>query len=65
MAGHDANLRMKEATRYGIALSKDPRTSYRVWWALVIAAEPEVRREMAAQGAGPAMVFGNNPPPVR
>ena len=56
---------MKEATRYGIALSKDPRTSYRVWWALVIAAEPEVRREMAAHGAGPAMVFGNNPPPVR
>lgn len=63
--GHDANLRMKEATRYGIALSKDPRTSYRVWWALVVAAEPEVRREMAAEGAGPAMLFGNNPRPVR
>lgn len=41
--GHDANLRMKEATRYGIALSKDPRTSYRAWWVLVVAAEPEPR----------------------
>ncbi len=41
--GHDANLRMAEATRYGIALSKDPRTSYRAWWVLVVAAEPEVR----------------------
>lgn len=39
--GHDTNLRMKEATRYGIALSKDPRTSYRAWWVLVVAAEPE------------------------
>ncbi len=63
--GHDINLRMKEATRYGIALSKDPRTSYRVWWTLVVAAEPEARREMAAQGAGPVMWFGNNPQPAR
>jgi len=63
--GHDANLRMKEATRYGIALSKDPRTSYRAWWVLVVAAEPEVRREMAAEGAGPAVWFSNNPRPAR
>ncbi|QEL25888.1 CAP domain-containing protein [Bosea sp. F3-2] len=63
--GHDANLRLKEVTRYGIALSKDPRTSYRAWWVLVVAAEPEVRREMAAEGAGPAVSFGNNPRPAR
>ncbi|BCB18854.1 CAP domain-containing protein [Bosea sp. ANAM02] len=63
--GHAANLRMKEATRYGIALSKDPRTSYRVWWTLVVAAEPEMRREIASQGAGPVMWFGNNPQPTR
>ena len=37
---------MKEATRYGIALSKDPRTSYRAWWVLVVAAEPEPRVTM-------------------
>jgi len=54
--GHDVNLRMKEATRYGIALSKDPRTSYRVWWALVIAAEPEAHRYMG---------YNDNPPQPR
>ncbi|MBN9442168.1 MAG: CAP domain-containing protein [Bosea sp. (in: a-proteobacteria)] len=63
--GHDANLRLKDATRYGIALSKDPRTSYRAWWVLVVAAEPEVRREMGAAAPGPAVWFGNNPPPGR
>ncbi|SDF85885.1 CAP domain-containing protein [Bosea robiniae] len=51
--GHDTNLRMKEATRYGIALSKDPRTSYRVWWALVVAAEPETRVTLDAGPIAP------------
>lgn len=62
--GHDQNLRMKEATRYGIALSKDPRTSYRAWWVLIVASEPEVRREMGAPGTT-TMWFGNNAQPVR
>jgi uncharacterized protein YkwD len=51
--GHDTNLRMKEATRYGIALSKDPRTSYRVWWALVVAADPEPRVTLDAGPIAP------------
>ena len=63
--GHDQNLRMKEATRYGIALSKDSRTSYRAWWVLVDASEPEVRREMGAPAASQTMWFGNNAPPLR
>lgn len=63
--GHNANLLMQEATRYGIALSKDPRTNYRAWWVLVVAADPGVRREMGAEGAGPAVWFGNNPRPTR
>jgi hypothetical protein len=63
--GHDQNLRMKEATRYGIALSKDPRTSYRAWWVLVVASEPEARREMGAPGPRTTMWFGNNAQPVR
>ena len=50
--GHNANLLMKEATRYGIALAKDPRTSYGAWWALVIAADPEPRREMSVGPIG-------------
>ena len=55
--GHDANLLMKEATRFGIALAKDPSTTYRTYWALVIAAEPEQRREISA---GPVVYFGSN-----
>lgn len=61
-SGHDANLRMPEASRFGIALAKDPQTTYRAWWALVIAAEPERRIEMSA---GPAGVFGSNLQPAR
>ena len=58
--GHDANLRMKEATRFGIALAKDPQTRYRAWWALVVAGEPEKRVEISA---GPVGWFGSNRPP--
>lgn len=59
-SGHDANLRMKEATRFGIALAKDPQTQYRAWWALVVAGDPETRVEMSA---GPVGWFGSNRPP--
>jgi uncharacterized protein YkwD len=52
---HDANLLMKEATRFGIALAKDPRTTYRAYWALVIASDPERRQEISA---GPVVTFG-------
>lgn len=58
--GHDANLRLKEATRFGIALAKDPQTRYRAWWALVVAGEPEKRVEVSA---GPVGWFGSNRPP--
>lgn len=44
-SGHNANLLMPQATRFGIALAKDPATEYRVYWAMVVAAEPEKRRE--------------------
>jgi len=37
---HDANLRIKNATRVGIAIAKDARTRYRVYWALELAADP-------------------------
>lgn len=47
-SGHDANLRMPEATRFGIALAKDPRTQYRAYWALVVAADPQPRRTVDA-----------------
>jgi hypothetical protein len=41
---HDANLLMAHATRFGIALAKDPRTRFGVYWAMEVAAEPR-RRE--------------------
>jgi uncharacterized protein YkwD len=40
---HDANLLMPQATRFGIAIAKDPRTRLRVYWAMELAAEPEKR----------------------
>ncbi len=58
-AGHDANLRMAEATRFGIALAKDARTQYGAWWALVIAGDPPKRQEL---NAGPVGYFGSNLP---
>ncbi len=39
-AGHDANLLIPEATRFGIAIAKNPDTQYGVYWAMEIAAEP-------------------------
>ena len=37
-SGHDANLRLPDVTRYGIALTKAPNSSYGAWWTLVVAA---------------------------
>lgn len=53
-AGHNTNLLMPEATRFGIALAKDPDTQYRAWWALVVAADPEKRQELSAGPLVPA-----------
>lgn len=38
---HDANLLIPRATRFGIALAKDARTRYRVYWAMEIAVDPQ------------------------
>jgi uncharacterized protein YkwD len=38
---HNANLLMPQATRFGIALAKDPRTQFRAYWAMEVAADPE------------------------
>jgi uncharacterized protein YkwD len=38
---HDANLLIARATRFGIAVAKDARTQYRVYWAMEVAAEPQ------------------------
>jgi uncharacterized protein YkwD len=47
-SGHEANLSMPQATRIGIALAKNPQTRFGAWWTLVLAGDPEKRREMSA-----------------
>jgi hypothetical protein len=47
-SGHNANLLMPQATRFGIAIAKDPRTSLRVYWAMEVAAEPEKKPPVGA-----------------
>jgi uncharacterized protein YkwD len=42
---HNANLLMPRATRFGIAIAKDARTSLRVYWAMELAAPPETPAE--------------------
>ena len=34
---HDVNLRMRSATRFGVALAKNPRSSWGAFWAMAIA----------------------------
>jgi len=58
---HNANLLMTNATRLGIAIAKDPRTHYGVYWALELAAEPRPR----PSGAGLLMSSSGEPIVVR
>jgi uncharacterized protein YkwD len=53
---HNANLLMPKATRLGIAIAKDPRTHYGVYWAMELAAEPRVRSN------GPALYISSDAP---
>lgn len=41
--GHDANLLMPSATRFGVAIAKNPDGRYRVYWAMEMASEPRPR----------------------
>ncbi len=55
---HDANLLIGHATRFGIAIARDARTQYRVYWAMEIAAEPQRR------AGGPALSTTSSGGPV-
>ena len=37
---HDVNLRMASATRFGVALAKNPRSPWGAFWAMAIASPP-------------------------
>ncbi len=41
--GHDANLLMPAATRFGIAIAKNSNAQYGVYWAMEMASEPPPR----------------------
>jgi uncharacterized protein YkwD len=56
--GHNANLLMTNATRLGIAIAKDPRTHYGVYWAMELAAEPR------APSNGPGLLMSSSGEPV-
>ncbi len=56
--GHNANLLMANATRLGIAIAKDPRTHYGVYWAMELAAEPR------PQLAGPGLLTSSVGEPI-
>ena len=43
-AGHDANLLMSGATRFGVALAKNPSAGYGAYWAMEVAADPRSPR---------------------
>jgi hypothetical protein len=47
---------MPKATRLGIAIAKDPRTHYGVYWAMELAAEPRARSN------GPALYISSDAP---
>jgi uncharacterized protein YkwD len=47
---HDANLILPAASRFGIAIAKNPNSDYGVYWAMEIAAEPRPRQ---TAGDGP------------
>jgi uncharacterized protein YkwD len=37
---HDVNLRLRSATRFGIALAKSPRSGWGAFWAMAVASPP-------------------------
>jgi uncharacterized protein YkwD len=37
---HDVNLRLRAATRFGVALAKNPRSPWGAFWAMAIASPP-------------------------
>ena len=56
--GHQANLLMADATRIGIARVEAPGKPYGVFWALVLAADPQASRTASAGFMPIIMPFG-------
>ena len=54
---HNANLLMPQATRFGIAVAKDARTHFKVYWAMEVAADPDKPSSKPA-----ALMISGGPP---
>ena len=63
--GHDKNLRMPGATRFGIAYAKSNGPKQRVYWAMAIAADPPKPVATLASTGGPAAIMGGRTVVVR
>jgi uncharacterized protein YkwD len=55
---HNANLLIPHATRFGVAIAKDPRTRYGVYWAMEVAADAP------RPAHGPAALISTSGEPV-
>jgi hypothetical protein len=53
-AEHNANLLLPNATRLGIAIAKNPQSSFGVYWAMVLASEPALASSAPGMLAAPA-----------
>ena len=55
-AGHDANLRNKGVTRFGIASAEAPDSRYKVFWALIMAGEKSKPKHRVREAGGPGLM---------
>lgn len=54
--GHDANLRNKGVTRFGIASAEAPDSKYKVFWALIMAGEKPKPNRGVREAGGPGVM---------
>jgi Cysteine-rich secretory protein family len=54
--GHDANLRNKGVTRFGIASAEAPDSKYKVFWALIMAGEKQNPKRGVREAGGPGLM---------
>jgi hypothetical protein len=54
--GHDANLRNKGVSRFGIASAEAPDSKYKVFWALIMAGEKQTPKHGVREAGGPGLM---------
>jgi hypothetical protein len=54
--GHDANLRNKGVTRFGIASAEAPDSKYKIFWALIMAGEKQKPKHGVREAGAPGLI---------